>query len=264
MSWPPRAGQAEVSDETPSRIVSSPAAQAAPNLADHAAVSAFSWQGRRCRPGRTAGWQPQHGPRRSSATSQKSRGNRLRCAGSARADSGTVQLCQAVHALPPLRQCAAGLGVSAGRARLLLLGRLPELTSRCWADLWRAAWSPLFSAFGPSRSRPAARWATRACWSDARTRRKIRGLRSRLPGLRHVIWPVQRTPNCCPDPACKAGAAWSMRLRATMRSARPTLGTWRCCISPAAPRASPIARSMCMARCWRIWSRPLRAGSARR
>ncbi len=83
-----------------------------------------------------------------------------------------------------------GLGVLPGERVFLLLGRLPELYLALLGALKaRCVVSPLFSAFGPEPI------ATRAEMGDARVlvttpelyRRKIQGLRDRLPGLRHVI-----------------------------------------------------------------------------
>jgi len=82
------------------------------------------------------------------------------------------------------------LGVQSGESVFVLMGRLPELyVSMLGALKARCAVTPLFSAFGPEPI------ATRAEMGDARVlvttpelyRKKIQGLRDRLPGLRHVI-----------------------------------------------------------------------------
>jgi acetyl-CoA synthetase len=84
----------------------------------------------------------------------------------------------------------AGLGVRPGERVFVLMGRLPELYVAVLGALKaRCVATPLFSAFGPEPI------ATRAEMGDARVlvttselyRRKVQGLRSRLPGLRHVI-----------------------------------------------------------------------------
>jgi acetyl-CoA synthetase len=82
------------------------------------------------------------------------------------------------------------LGVQPGERVFVLMGRLPELYVAVLGALKaRCVVSPLFSAFGPEPI------ATRAEMGDARVlvttpelyRRKVQGLRGRLPGLRHVI-----------------------------------------------------------------------------
>jgi acetyl-CoA synthetase len=83
-----------------------------------------------------------------------------------------------------------GLGVQPGERIFLLMGRLPELYVALLGALKaRCVVTPLFSAFGPEPI------ATRAEMGDARLlvttpglyERKVKGLRERLPGLRHVI-----------------------------------------------------------------------------
>ncbi len=82
------------------------------------------------------------------------------------------------------------LGVEPGERVFMLMGRLPELYVAVLGALKaRCVVTPLFSAFGPEPI------ATRAEMGDARVlvttpelyRRKVRGLRERLPGLAHVI-----------------------------------------------------------------------------
>jgi acetyl-CoA synthetase len=82
------------------------------------------------------------------------------------------------------------LGVQPGERVFVLMGRLPELYVAVLGALKaRCVVSPLFSAFGPEPI------ATRAEMGDARVlvttpelyRRKVQGLRERLPGLKHVI-----------------------------------------------------------------------------
>jgi acetyl-CoA synthetase len=82
------------------------------------------------------------------------------------------------------------LGVLPGERVFVLMGRLPELYVAVLGALKaRCVVTPLFSAFGPEPI------ATRAEMGDARVlvttpelyKRKIHGLRERLPGLRHVI-----------------------------------------------------------------------------
>ncbi|MDY0106329.1 MAG: acetate--CoA ligase [Giesbergeria sp.] len=81
-------------------------------------------------------------------------------------------------------------GVVAGERVFVLMGRLPELYVAVLGALKaRCVVTPLFSAFGPEPI------ATRAEMGDARVlvttpelyKRKVQGLRDRLPGLRHVI-----------------------------------------------------------------------------
>ncbi len=82
------------------------------------------------------------------------------------------------------------LGVAPGERVFVLMGRLPELYVAILGALKaRCVVTPLFSAFGPEPI------ATRAEMGDARVlvttpelyKRKVQGLRERLPGLRHVI-----------------------------------------------------------------------------
>ncbi len=84
----------------------------------------------------------------------------------------------------------SALGAAPGERVFVLMGRLPELYVAVLGALKaRCVVSPLFSAFGPEPI------ATRCEIGDARVlvttadlyRKKIRGLRERLPGLRHVI-----------------------------------------------------------------------------
>jgi len=82
------------------------------------------------------------------------------------------------------------LGAGPGERVFVLMGRLPELYMAVLGALKaRCVVTPLFSAFGPEPI------ATRAEMGDARVlvttpelyARKVKGLRERLPGLRHVI-----------------------------------------------------------------------------
>ena len=82
------------------------------------------------------------------------------------------------------------LGVGPGERVFVLMGRLPELYVAVLGALKAGCVvSPLFSAFGPEPI------ATRCAMGDARLlvttpelyRRKVAGLRPRLPGLAHVI-----------------------------------------------------------------------------
>ncbi len=83
-----------------------------------------------------------------------------------------------------------GLGVVPGERVFVLMGRVPELYEAVLgAFKARCVITPLFSAFGPEPI------AMRAELGDARVlvttpelyKRKVQGLRDRLPGLRHVI-----------------------------------------------------------------------------
>ena len=82
------------------------------------------------------------------------------------------------------------LQLQAGERVFVLMGRLPELYIAVLGALKaRCVVTPLFSAFGPEPI------ATRAEMGDARVlvttpelyKRKVQGLRERLPGLQHVI-----------------------------------------------------------------------------
>jgi acetyl-CoA synthetase len=98
-----------------------------------------------------------------------------------------AQLAQATNRFA---NALVGLDVKPGERVFVLMGRLPELYIAVLGALKaRCVATPLFSAFGPEPI------ATRAELGDARVlvttpelyRRKVQGLRDRLPGLRHVI-----------------------------------------------------------------------------
>ena len=106
------------------------------------------------------------------------------------------------------------LGLQPGERVFLLLGRLPELyVALLGALMARCVVSPLFSAFGPEPI------ATRCELGDARLlvttpelyRRKVRGWRTRLPGLRHVILVGAADPELLSDPGVHG---WSERVDA--------------------------------------------------
>lgn len=82
------------------------------------------------------------------------------------------------------------LGVQAGESVFVMMGRVPELyVATLGALKARCMVTPLFSAFGPEPI------ATRAEMADARVlvttpelyQRKVKDLRARLPGLRHIV-----------------------------------------------------------------------------
>jgi acetyl-CoA synthetase len=107
-----------------------------------------------------------------------------------------------------------GLGVQAGERIFVLMGRLPELYVAVLGALKaRCVVTPLFSAFGPEPI------ATRAEMGDARVlvttpelyRRKVQGLRERLPGLKHVIVVGDDAADDARSPACTAGTRWWRR-----------------------------------------------------
>ena len=104
-----------------------------------------------------------------------------------RRDSSYADLARATNRFA---NALAGLSVKPGEGVFVLMGRLPELVVAVLGALKaRCVVTPLFSAFGPEPI------ATRAEMGDARVlvttpelyRRKVQGLRERLPGLAHVI-----------------------------------------------------------------------------
>jgi acetyl-CoA synthetase len=106
---------------------------------------------------------------------------------SSRRDLSFADLAQATNRFA---NALSALGVGPGERVFVLMGRLPELYLAVLGALKaRCVVSPLFSAFGPEPI------ATRAEMGDARVMvttpelymRKVKGLRERLPGLRHVI-----------------------------------------------------------------------------
>jgi acetyl-CoA synthetase len=112
-----------------------------------------------------------------------------------------------------------GLGVQPGERVFVMMGRQPELYVAVLGALKaRCVVSPLFSAFGPE---PVA---TRCELGDARVlvttpelyARKIRGLRSRLPGLTHLIVVGDAPPD---EPG-----VWAWRTLVTPASDRYVIG----------------------------------------
>lgn len=198
--------------EIPSRIVKQPGRlRPAPNLADHAAVSAcFSWQAAAAALAGLPGGGLNMAYEAVERHLAEGRGNKtaLRWLGKSgqRYEFSYAGLSMHCHRFANALQ---GLGVAPGERVFLLLGRLPELYFALLGGLMaRCVVSPLFSAFGPEPI------ATRCEMGDARVlvttpelyRRKICGLRSRLPGLRHVILVGAADPELLSDPGVQG---WS-------------------------------------------------------
>jgi acetyl-CoA synthetase len=177
----------------PSRIVKQPGLlRPAPNLADHAAVSAaFSWQSAAAGLARLPGGGVNMAHEAVDRHLAEGRADRvaLRWLGKSgqRREFSYSELSAHCHRFA---HALHSLGVGKGERVFLLLGRLPELYFALVGGLAaRCVVSPLFSAFGPEPI------ATRCEIGDARVlvttpelyRRKVAGLRERLPGLRHVI-----------------------------------------------------------------------------
>jgi acetyl-CoA synthetase len=83
-----------------------------------------------------------------------------------------------------------GLGVQAGDRVYALTPRIPELYLGALGTLkHRAVFCPLFSAFGPDpiRARLAIGGASVLVTTESLYRRKVEGLRARLPALAHVL-----------------------------------------------------------------------------
>ena len=198
--------------EIPSRIVKQPGRlRPAPNLADHAAVSAcFSWQAAAAALAGLPGGGLNMAYEAVERHLAEGRGNKtaLRWLGKSgqRYEFSYAGLSMHCHRFANALQ---GLGVAPGERVFLLLGRLPELYFALLGGLMaRCVVSPLFSAFGPEPI------VTRCEMGDARVlvttpelyRRKICGLRSRLPGLRHVILVGAADPELLSDPGVQG---WS-------------------------------------------------------
>ena len=84
----------------------------------------------------------------------------------------------------------AGLGVTRGERVFVLAGRIPELYVAVLGGLkHRCVVSPLFAAFGPEPifTRIAIGGGSVLVTTTGLYRRKVAGLRERLPGLRHVL-----------------------------------------------------------------------------
>lgn len=177
--------------EIPSRIVKQPG-RLAPHLADYAATCAsFSWESARADLAGLPGDGINMAYEAVERHLAEGRGGKvaLRWLGKSgqRREFSYAELSTHCHRLANALQ---GLGVQPGERVFLLLGRLPELYFALLGGLMaRCVVSPLFSAFGPEPI------ATRCEMGDARVlvttpelyRRKVRGLRERLQGLRHVI-----------------------------------------------------------------------------
>jgi acetyl-CoA synthetase len=175
----------------PARIAKPPA-RVPPNLADHAAACAvFDWaQARRLLDGLPAGGlniayeavdrHLAHGRGDKTAIRWLGKAGTRRELSYADLARDTNRFANALGAL----------GVQPGERVFVLMGRLPELYLAVLGALKaRCVVSPLFSAFGPEPI------ATRCEMGDARVlvttpelyQRKVKGLRARLPGLKHVI-----------------------------------------------------------------------------
>ena len=196
--------------EIPNRIVKPPG-RLAPHLADHGATCAgFSWEAA------AAGLAGQPGGGLNMAYEAverhlaEGRGGKvaLRWLGKSgqRSEFSYAELSAHCHRFA---NALGQLGVGPGERVFLLLGRLPELYFALLGGLMaRCVVSPLFSAFGPEPI------ATRCEIGDARLlvttpelyRRKVRGLRARLPGLRHVILVGSADPELLSDPGVQC---WS-------------------------------------------------------
>jgi acetyl-CoA synthetase len=177
----------------PARIVKAPAAlMPAPHLLDHAATCAsFDWaQARALLDGLPAGGlniaheavdrHVAHGRGGKTAIRWLGKSGARREFTYADLAAGTNRVANALGTL----------GVQPGERVFVLMGRLPELYLAVLGALKaRCVVSPLFSAFGPEPI------ATRCEMGDARVlvttpelyQRKVKALRERLPGLKHVI-----------------------------------------------------------------------------
>ena len=109
------------------------------------------------------------------------------------------------------------LGLTTGDRVFVLMGRLPELYVAVLGALKaRCVVTPLFPAFGPEPI------ATRAEMGDARVlvttpelyQRKVRALRERLPGLRHVVLVGEPDEALLAEPGVHAWSALLERLPA--------------------------------------------------
>ena len=152
--------------EIPSRIVKQPGRlRPAPNLADHAAVSAcFSWQAAAAALAGLPGGGLNMAYEAVERHLAEGRGNKtaLRWLGKSgqRYEFSYAGLSMHCHRFANALQ---GLGVAPGERVFLLLGRLPELYFALLGGLMaRCVVSPLFSAFGPEPI------ATRCEMGDAR------------------------------------------------------------------------------------------------
>ncbi|MDD2729386.1 acetate--CoA ligase [Malikia sp.] len=198
--------------EIPSRIVKQPGLLGpAPNLADHAATCAsFSWEsaaaGLTGLPG--GGLNMAHEAVERHLAEGRGGKVALRWLGKSgqRREFSYAELSAHCHRFANV---LGQLGVQPGERVFLLLGRLPELYFALLGGLMaRCVVSPLFSAFGPEPI------ATRCEMGDARVlvttpelyRRKVRSLRARLPGLRHVLLVGVADPELLSDPGVQC---WS-------------------------------------------------------
>ena len=96
-----------------------------------------------------------------------------------------------------------GLGVARGERVYVLAGRIPELYVAALGTLkYGGVFCPLFSAFGPEPIAQRLRigGATVLVTTESLYQRKVAGLRSALPALRHVLLVGdERGPTAVPD-----------------------------------------------------------------
>lgn len=192
--------------EIPSRIVKQPGLlRLAPNLADHAATCAsFSWEAAAAGLAGLPGGGLNMAYEAVERHLLEGRGGKVALCwlgkSGQRSEFSYAELSAHCHRFA---NALGQLGVLPGERVFLLLGRLPELYFALLGGLMaRCVVSPLFSAFGPEPI------ATRCEMGDARVlvttpelyRRKVRGLRERLPGLRHVILVGAADPELPSDP----------------------------------------------------------------
>jgi acetyl-CoA synthetase len=184
----------DVARERPARLVKTLARDARPpNLVDYAATcAAFNWEQARARLDGLPGGQGLNIAHEAvDRHLAHGRGDRIaiRWIGKhgSRRDLSYANLARETNRFA---NALGELGVQPGERVFVMMGRLPELYVAVLGALKaRCVVSPLFSAFGPEPI------VTRCEKGDARVlvttpelyQRKIRDLRERLPGLKHVI-----------------------------------------------------------------------------
>jgi len=200
-------------------VIKKPAAKIAPNLAEYASArSAFSWELARRElaglPG-GAGLNIAHEAVDRHAQGPHAGHLALRWLGKAGAvrDFSYRDLAEQTNRFANV---LAGLGVEPGARVFVLAGRIPELYIAVLGALkHRCVVSPLFSAFGPEpiHTRLSLGTGSVLVTTAGLYQKKVAGLRSRLPQLKHVL--------LVSDDGAASNAEGTLDLAALMRDASP-------------------------------------------
>ena len=134
------------------------------------------------------------------------------------------------------------LGVGAGSRVFVLAGRIPELYVAVLGALKnRCVASPLFSAFGPEpiHTRLSMGGGSVLVTTESLYRRKVAGLKERLPELRHIIVVSEGGDDSAGAGRARLRPAHGVGRLLDSACPRPDRKTPRCCTSPAARPGKP-------------------------